>query len=275
MQYLNDYIYLFAIGAVLMLLERFLPMHRGQKSLRKGWKTDLMHVFASGLIIRLGVTITVILLSVMAISVVPEPVRNAIRSQPDWLEFIELLVLSDMCFYFAHRLCHSVPLLWRFHAVHHSSENLDWLATYRVHPVDQILNSTIIALPTIILGFSPVAVMLYALVYRLQSPFLHSNVGIEAGLLGRWFGRVFTTPRFHHWHHADEVQAYDRNFSGQLSIFDRIFGTYYNGSLDRLPHRYGVGGHVAEDYAGQMLKPFSSGQTQKPELDQVTIREKG
>ena len=256
MQYLNDFLFLFGAGAVLMLLERLLPLHRGQKAIRAGWKTDLLHVFVSGMMIRLGMVFTVLVLSVLAISVVPAPVREAVRAQPDWLEFIEMLVLSDLCFYAAHRLCHTVPWLWRFHAVHHSSENMDWLATYRVHPVDQILNSSIIALPSIILGFSPVAVLAYALVYRLHAPFLHSNVGISLGRVGRWLGFWITSPRFHHWHHADEVEAYDRNFSGQLSIIDRLFGTYYAGSEKRLPLRYGVGGAVPENYLGQMLQPF-------------------
>jgi sterol desaturase/sphingolipid hydroxylase (fatty acid hydroxylase superfamily) len=247
-----DFLFLFGAGAVLLVLERLLPLHPGQKSLRPGWKVDILHVFLSGTLIRLGTTLMMLAASVFAVSVVPEHIRDAIRAQPDWLEFLELLILSDLCFYAAHRLCHAVPILWRFHAVHHSSEHLDWLATYRVHPVDQILNSTMIALPAIILGFSPIPLLIYALAYRIHSPLLHSNARLDIGPLGL----LLTSPRFHHWHHADQVEAYDRNFAGQLSIIDRLFGTHHAPGERSLPIRYGVGGTIPETYVGQLLQPF-------------------
>lgn len=252
MPLITDFLFLFAAGGILLILERLLPLHPGQNSLRPGWKIDLMHVFLSGTLIRLGTTTAVLVASVFAISVVPEPVRQAVRAQPDWLEFLELLVLSDLCFYAAHRLCHAVPMLWRFHAVHHSSENLDWLATYRVHPVDQILNSTMIALPAIVLGFSPLPLLIYAIIYRIHSSLLHSNVRMDLGPLGV----LLTSPRFHHWHHADQTEAYDRNFAGQLSFIDRLFGTHYAPGERSLPTRYGVGGAVPQNYIGQLLQPF-------------------
>ncbi|HEY0103187.1 MAG TPA: sterol desaturase family protein [Brevundimonas sp.] len=252
MQTMIGFLFVFATGGVLLILERLLPLHPGQNTLRPGWKIDLMHVFLSGTLIRLGTTVAVLAASVFAISAVPEPLRQAVRAQPDWLEFLELLVLSDLCLYAAHRLCHAVPLLWRFHAVHHSSENLDWLAAYRVHPVDQILNSTMMALPAIVLGFSPLPLLIYAIVYRIHAPLLHSNVRLDLGPLGV----LLTSPRFHHWHHADQAEAYDRNFAGQLSFIDRLFGTHYAPGEGSLPARYGVGGAVPENYVGQLLQPF-------------------
>ncbi len=249
---LEDFLFLFGAGGILLVLERLLPLHHGQKSLRPGWKVDIMHVFISGAVIRLGTTMAVLVASALAVSVVPDPIRQAVRAQPDWLEFVELLILSDLCFYAAHRLSHAVPLLWRFHAVHHSSEQLDWLATYRVHPVDQIVNSTVIILPAIVLGFSPVPLLVYALIYRIHSPLLHSNIRFDIGP----FANVLTSPRFHHWHHADHAEAHDRNFAGQLSFLDRLFGTHYAPPERSLPTRYGIGGAVPATYVGQMLQPF-------------------
>jgi sterol desaturase/sphingolipid hydroxylase (fatty acid hydroxylase superfamily) len=244
---------LLVVGAAALIfipLERLLPLHSGQKGLRPELGIDFLHLVVSGFLIRSGAFATMLLLSFAAFSLVPAEIQAAVRSQPDWIEFAELLILSDLGFYIAHRTVHSVPWLWRFHAVHHSSEELDWLATYRVHPVDQIFNSTVIAVPAIALGFSAWPLIVYATVYRWHSMWLHSNVGIGAGPLSR----LFATPRFHHWHHADEVQAYDRNFGGQLVIWDRLFGTVYD--EDRLPRRYGVGGSVPADYARQILEPF-------------------
>lgn len=248
----SDFLFLLGAGAAFLVLERLLPLHPRQKTLRPGWRVDLMHVFLSGAVIRLGVTLLILGASLMSLSVVPAAVREAVRAQPDWLEFVELLLLSDLFFYAAHRLCHAVPVLWRFHAVHHSSETMDWLATYRVHPVDQIFNSAMIALPAIVLGFSPGALLAYALIYRIHSPLLHSNVGVDFGPLGR----IFTSPRFHHWHHADQAEAYDRNFAGQLSFIDRLFGTHHPTAPGALPERYGVGGAVPATYTGQLLQPF-------------------
>lgn len=249
---LEDFLFIAGVGVILLALERLIPMHPEQQSLRRGWKVDILHVILTGSIIRLGTTLAVITASVLALSVVPDSVRDWVRAQPDWLEFIELFLLSDLCFYLAHRMCHAVPVLWQFHAVHHSSEQLDWLATYRVHPVDQILNSLVIALPALVLGFSPLPILIYAMVYRIHAPFLHSNVDFNLGPLGQ----IFTTPRFHHWHHADQPEAYDRNFGGQLTIFDRLFGTHHKPGETTIPRRYGIGGEIAENYTSHLLRPF-------------------
>ena len=204
----------------------------------------------SGAFIRTGIAATVLALSYVSALVVPDRVQNAIRGQAGWLQFVELLLLADLCFYLAHRLVHAVPRLWRFHAVHHSSEQMDWLATFRVHPVDQILNSTIIAVPGVALGFSPAPLLAYVLLYRVHALLLHSNVRVDFGPLGR----VFASPRYHHWHHADEPQAYDRNFGGQLVIWDRLFDTFYESG--DLPARYGVGGTVPNGYVRQLITPL-------------------
>lgn len=264
---LEDFLVLFGAGIILLALERLFPMHPEQKSLRSGWQVDILHVFLSGTLIRLGTTLAVLTASVFALSVVPESVRNVIRAQPDWLEFLELLLLSDLCFYLAHRLCHAVPFLWRFHAVHHSSERLDWLATYRVHPVDQVLNSTLIALPAVVLGFSPIPVLVYAIIYRLHAPFLHSNIKFDLGPLGL----VFTSPRFHHWHHADQADAYDLNFGGQLTIFDRLFGTHNTSGETTIPTRYGIGGAIPETYASHLLQPFRMGRGSTAAADRPVL----
>lgn len=261
----SDLLFLLSAGGAFFVLERMLPLHPRQKALRPGWRVDFMHVFLSGAVIRLGATLLILGASLMSLSLVPDALREAVRRQPDWLEFIELLILSDLFFYAAHRLSHTVPVLWRFHAVHHSSETMDWLATYRVHPMDQIFNSSMIALPAVVLGFSPGVLLSYALIYRIHSPLLHSNVGVDFGPLGR----VFTSPRFHHWHHADRVEAYDRNFAGQLSFIDELFGTHHRTTPDALPERYGVGGAVHETYAGQLLQPFGVRTGQGPQAPVV------
>lgn len=241
-----------AAALIFIPLERLFPLHADNTTLRPGAGVDVLHLVVSGFFIRTGTAATSLMLAYLCAMSVPDFVRVAIRSQAVWLQFVQLLLLADLCFYLAHRLVHAVPWLWHFHAIHHSSEQLDWLATFRVHPVDQIVNSTIIMLPAVSLGFAPAPLLAYALLYRGHSMLLHSNVRLELGPIGR----VLASPRYHHWHHAEEPQAYGRNFGGQLVIWDLLFGTFYDSST--LPARYGAGESVPKEYLQQLLSPLRS-----------------
>ena len=245
-----DLLMLAALGLVFTPLEWLLPIRRARPDWARLW-TDVLHLFLSGTVIRWGAAVVGAGLALAAAALVPGTLGLTIRAQPIWLQYAELLVVSDLAFYAAHRLFHAVPFLWRFHEVHHSSEHLDWIATYRVHPVDQILNSTIIAMPAVLLGFSPAALLIYGFVYRWQAVWLHSNVKADLGPL-KW---LIASPEYHHWHHADEADAYDRNFGGQLVIFDRLFGTL-NLPRGRSPAKYGMTPPIAADYLGQLAHPF-------------------
>lgn len=246
-----DLLMLLAIALAFTPLERLVPT----RPLRWSWprvQMDLMHLILSGTMIRLGGGAVIAGLSFAMGGLVPHPLVAAIRAQPGWLQFIEVLLLADLGFYAAHRLFHAVPVLWRFHEVHHSSEQLDWLATYRVHPVDQILNGALIMGPSVLLGFAPGPLLAYGLLYRWHAVLLHSNVRVDFGPL-RW---IVASPFFHHWHHADEPAAYDRNFGGQLVIFDWLFGTLNLPARER-PARYGLTPPIPDSYLGQLAHPFA------------------
>lgn len=171
---LDDLFQVLALAVIFTPLEQLLPAGPRDWSPRR-LLTDVLHLLVSGAMIRWGCVLAAVAIGWMVGQVAPDAVGRAVRAQPLWLQFAELFVLSDLGFYAAHRLVHSVPWLWRFHEVHHSSEHLDWLATYRVHPVDQILHSTIIALPSLVFGFAPLALLIYALVYRVHALLLHSS----------------------------------------------------------------------------------------------------
>lgn len=249
-----DLVMLLVLAVVFVPLERLLPARAPSWSWSRV-RVDLLHVFVSGTVIRWGGAAVIVGLGLMAAALVPHPLRAAIQAQPDWAEFIELLLLCDLGFYSAHRLSHAVPWLWRFHEVHHSSEQLDWLATYRVHPVDQLVNNALIIGPSILLGFSAAPMLIYAMIYRWHAILLHSNVRIDFGPL-RW---IVASPLFHHWHHADQPEAYDRNFGGQLVIFDWLFGTLNLRSCE-LPARYGLTPPIPDTYLGQLAHPFGAPQ---------------
>jgi sterol desaturase/sphingolipid hydroxylase (fatty acid hydroxylase superfamily) len=232
-------------------LERVLPLHRGQKIFRRRFLTDVVYALVNGVLIRVGLAVLIVAaMSTVGIAV-PAGVRAAVAGQATWLQVAEIIVIADLGFYGAHRAFHAVPVLWRFHAIHHSIEELDWLAAHRVHPIDQTLTKAASLIPFILLGYSHGAIALFALVYQAHAFLLHSNVRVPFGPL-RW---VVASPQFHHWHHANERAAYDKNFAGQLSLLDALFGTLHlPGS--QVPERYGIDDRISGNYIANLAYPF-------------------
>ena len=241
---------LLIVALIFIPLERLIPHRDEQKTLRKHWLNDAVYLFFNGILIKLGMLVLVGAALLVIDSLIPAGVAEAVQSQPVWLQAIEVIVVADIGFYLAHRAFHAFPVLWRFHAVHHSIEEMDWLAAHRVHPVDQILTKSASYLPIFALGFSPAAIGIYVVIYQWQSLLIHSNVRINFGPL-KW---VMASPQFHHWHHADERQAYDKNFSGQLPFLDALGGTLY--MPDRMPSKYGTSDPVPTVYHEQLAYPF-------------------
>ena len=247
----TELLILLALAVVFAPLERLWPVRR----VRPDWprlRTDACHVVFTGSVVRWAVSAAMAGLGAFARPLTPVGLGLAVRAQPCWLQFLEIFLLSDFAFYWAHRLSHAVPVLWRFHQVHHSSEKLDWIAGHRVHPLDQTLNSGLIAASTVLFGFSPGPLLVFALIYRFHAVLLHSNVRVAFGPL-RW---IISSPHYHHWHHADHPTAWNRNFGGQLVIFDLMFGTLNLPPPGRLPEKYGLSEPFPRDYVGQILKPF-------------------
>ena len=252
-------------------LERILAIRAEQKVNRKHWLNDVAYLLFNGILIKLGLMF--IIGAIMAVSKVwvPYGITEAVASQPLWLQAIEVILLADIGFYLAHRTFHAVPFLWRFHSIHHSIEEMDWLAAHRVHPVDQIITMAASLLPIYALGFSGPSIAIYAIVYHWQSMLIHSNVDIRFGPL-KW---IFASPQFHHWHHANEKQAYDKNFAGQLSFLDYLGGTMF--MPKRMPHQYGTDDPVPTLIHQQMAYPFlpspESAPHEVPEMPVQTISE--
>lgn len=242
---------LLVAAAILVPLERLAPLSRGRPALRRLAILDLCHVFYSGLLIKSGLIVLVGAAVFLGQSFTPAAISTVIAAQPIWLQFIEATILADLVFYAVHRAFHAVPALWRIHKIHHGIEEMDWLAAYRVHPIDQVLTKGLSLFPIFALGFSAPALALFLVVYRWQSLLIHSNANVRFGPF-RW---IVASPRFHHWHHANHPEAIDRNFAGQLPFIDLLFGTAHM-PKDRMPQRYGVDNPPPENYLGQLLYPF-------------------
>jgi len=176
--------------------------------------------------------------------------QDAVGSQPLPLQFVEIVLVADFSQYWVHRAFHRVPWLWRLHAVHHSSETLDWLAGSRLHLIDIIVTRGLSFVPLYVLGFAPTAVYAYLVFVSFLAVFIHANVRFDLGAL-EW---VVATPRFHHWHHA--ASPVDKNFAVHLPWIDRLFGTGYL-PAGRWPDAYGIAGRpVPEGYWRQLAWPL-------------------
>jgi sterol desaturase/sphingolipid hydroxylase (fatty acid hydroxylase superfamily) len=147
---------------------------------------------------------------------------------PVWLMAfapVALALVSILVFnlgqYWAHRLQHTIPFLWRFHAVHHSIEDLDSLNSF-THPVDSLGERLFMITIAAIVGFDFESVIWLVAIQAMHDRLLHTRAPINFG----WAGRVFVDNRYHFMHHSIRPEDYNRNFSAWFTVWDHLFGTY-------------------------------------------------
>jgi sterol desaturase/sphingolipid hydroxylase (fatty acid hydroxylase superfamily) len=251
------------IGFVVLLLafralQLLRPRDKRLPLLRRGFWTDLAYWAFTPLVTK-AVTRAVVIIAIVPVALLAygkvdkdlllHGFGPAARL-PLWLQAVLILVLGDFIGYWMHRWFHS-ERLWRFHAVHHSSVDLDWLSAVRLHPVNDALMRVAGAVPLLALGLAPVALAGVAPVLTLMAILVHANLDWDWGPLRA----VVASPRFHRWHHTDEASARDKNFAGLLPLWDILFGTYYM-PKDRLPQQFGTESPVPPGLLGQLLFPF-------------------
>jgi sterol desaturase/sphingolipid hydroxylase (fatty acid hydroxylase superfamily) len=188
--------------------------------------------------------------------------RGAVAAQPWWLQAVEVVLLSDFLNYWGHRLQHRVGFLWRFHAVHHSSEHLDWLAAYREHPLDTVYTVGLLNLPFFLLGFPFQTLAVFFAFRGLWAVYIHSNVRLPLGPLRILIG----SPELHHWHHDRDRDA--GNYANLSPLMDLLFGTYR--CPDHEPERLGLNEPTPQTYLGHLLRPFLPGPPKKQDIPPST-----
>jgi sterol desaturase/sphingolipid hydroxylase (fatty acid hydroxylase superfamily) len=170
---------------------------------------------------------------------------------PLWAQAAVFLVASDFMLYWIHRYFHR-PYLWRYHAVHHSSQELDWISAARFHPVNIFLGSVAADVVLLLAGISPNALVLVGPFTVAHSAFVHANLNWTLGP----FRYVLAGPVFHRWHHTSADRGGDKNFASTFPIFDLMFGTFYM-PKHALPDAYGVSDPAfPPSFGAQMLYPF-------------------
>jgi sterol desaturase/sphingolipid hydroxylase (fatty acid hydroxylase superfamily) len=149
--------------------------------------------------------------------------------------FVVLFLGQEFAYYWFHRCSHQIRWLWATHAVHHSPNELNFSAAYRIGITGWLSGGNLFYVPLIWLGFSPQAVFGTLALNLLYQFWLHSDWIPKLG----WLEHVFNTPSHHRVHHAANLDYLDANYGGILIIFDRLFGTLTVERAD-LPCRYGL-----------------------------------
>jgi len=170
---------------------------------------------------------------------------------PEWLQGLLFLVLSDFMLYWTHRLFHGGEF-WKYHAVHHSSEELEWISAARFHPINLILGTIVVDVILLMAGISPNVMIWVGPFTTFHSAFVHANLNWTLGP----FKYVLATPVFHRWHHTPMEEGGNTNFAGTFPIWDILFGTFRMPE-GQLPAVYGKDeATMPGEFVGQLAFPF-------------------
>jgi sterol desaturase/sphingolipid hydroxylase (fatty acid hydroxylase superfamily) len=148
---------------------------------------------------------------------------------------VALFIGQEFCYYWFHRAAHRVRWFWCNHAVHHSANELNLSAAYRIGILSRASGSSVFYVPLIWLGFDPRVVFAMLSLNLLYQFWIHATWIPRLG----WLEYVLNTPSAHRVHHAANLEYLDANYGGVLIVFDRLFGTY-RGERDDVPCRYGL-----------------------------------
>ena len=144
---------------------------------------------------------------------------------PFWLEIVAAVLLLDLAIYLQHLVMHQVPLLWRLHRVHHADLDIDLTTGSRFHTIEIIVSMLIKGVVILLLGPALIAVLVFEVLLNGMAIFNHANVSLPAPV-ERAVRCLFVTPDMHRVHHSVVKRETNSNYGFNLSIWDRMFGTY-------------------------------------------------
>ncbi len=159
---------------------------------------------------------------------------------PLWMEALLAVVLLDLAIYWQHRWLHSVSWLWRLHRTHHTDTTLDATSALRFHPLEILLSLAYKCALAVLLGVDPAVLLAFEALLSSFALITHANVALPPRLdtALRW---VLVTPAMHWIHHSTHRDEQQRNFGFNISLWDRLFGSYAAHARDR-PQTFGVEG---------------------------------
>jgi len=249
-----------ALGVVFALLTRWSACNPGRPWWRKREiATDVCYWFLIPLgarFVRIGLMVmgAAMLFDIHGVDALIKFYDNGfgpLATMPLWAQALVFLVVSDFLLYWFHRLYHGAAM-WKYHAVHHSSEDLDWISAARFHPVNILFGTVLVDVALLLAGISPNVMLWVGPFTTASSAFVHANLNWTLGP----FKYLIAGPVFHRWHHTAADRGGNMNFAGTFSIWDVLFGTFYMPE-NELPDAYGIDDEsFPASFGAQMLYPF-------------------
>jgi sterol desaturase/sphingolipid hydroxylase (fatty acid hydroxylase superfamily) len=202
------------------LREHLAPHHAAMTRVWPRWCTNLGLGFVSGIIVSLACSTCFLLatsgtLSSVSITFFPFPFPLRIAAE---------VALLDLLVYWLHRAYYLVPALWRFHLVHHMDLDLDVSSASRFHPGEVTLSALAKLLVVLLLGISPMGLVIFEVIMLLCAQFQHANIAVSPHL-ERWLWYTLVPPEMHRLHHTPAVSDTDSNYGTIFTCWDRLFGT--------------------------------------------------
>jgi sterol desaturase/sphingolipid hydroxylase (fatty acid hydroxylase superfamily) len=240
------------LSSIFIPLELLFPKRVEQTKFHPEWRTDLVY-FAVG---HLLVQFTAVAVKAPAEAIFGgigfATLQSTVSGWPFLVQLVLAMAVADLFQYAAHRTFHTNRFLWRFHAVHHSIRAVDWLAGSRLHLVDILVTRAFSYIPLYVLGFSMPVFYAYVVIVALQAVSAHANTRLPFGP----FKYLLVTPQYHHWHHSDDPELYEKNFAIHFPLIDTFFGTYHLPG-DEWPETMGLGEErFPKGYLRQLVYPF-------------------
>ena len=223
-----------------LVLEMLVPYRKNTVSKAKRWINNLGLTLFNSLFLQL-VFAGAVFKTATYVTASQLGVLNVVALSP-WVKVLLTVLFMDFMIYVWHFLNHEMPLLWRFHRVHHSDINMDVSTATRFH-IGELAVSAVIKISLVFfLGAPPYGILLFESLLVLCTQFHHSSLKVPA-----WFEHVFWTlfvpPSMHRIHHSVIIKERDSNYGSILSLWDRILGTLVS-NVDQKKIRIGIGAYV-------------------------------
>ena len=209
------------------LIELAIPRRKLGAPKARRWLTNFSIVAIDTFVVRLMGMLAVPLVAVAAAVYAEQQgwgLFNVVQ-WPGWLEFLLALLILDLAIWLQHYVSHKVPVFWRLHKVHHADVDIDVSTAIRFHPIEIALSMLWKIVLVLVFGPAALAVVVFEVILNGCAMFNHANVALPP-----WLDRVLrvvsVTPDMHRVHHSVLRHEHDSNFGFNLSIWDRIFGTY-------------------------------------------------
>jgi ornithine lipid hydroxylase len=243
--------------AIVFAIERLHPEHPEWNRSQSDVLTDALHNLVSQMLLPEFLKVFLLGAMLAAAQWVSAGYGGSLwpSELPLALQLVFAMLFSQFWEYWAHRLAHTWPPLWRLHATHHSPGRLYFFNAGRFHPLDTAIAFIVSTAPLVLLGAPDTIVLLYTVWAGVHGIFQHCNIRLRLGPLNY----VFSMAELHRWHHSRVLEEANTNFGNNIIFWDLVFGTFFHPRDRQPPIEVGLSGDGLDfpsDYVGQLLSPI-------------------